>query len=74
MPFRKLTVLLALKEPLDSNDEKDWDNAMKAVAKIKKKAEKINPGSASEENTTNAAWHICNHDIGLPCGEEVEIE
>ena len=33
----------------------------------------INEGTASEEMTVRAVYHICRHDEGKPCGPEQEI-
>ena len=36
-------------------------------------AEKINAGTAQEENTVRAMWHVCRHDEGKSCDPEIEI-
>jgi len=46
---------------------KDRIRALKALAN------KINAGAANEEDTIQAKWHLCQHELGLPCPEDRDI-
>ncbi len=47
--------------------------AKDAIRVLKVLAIKINEGSANEENTMRAVWHICHHDTSEVCEAEQEI-
>lgn len=43
------------------------------LLQIKAVGKKINEGKINEENTISVKWHICRHELGLPCGEEKDF-
>ena len=43
------------------------------VRALKALAVRINAGQGNEEMSVKAAWHVCHHDEGLPCGAETDI-
>ena len=72
--YRRYMLDLAFKLPLTVGLQGQL-TAFEATIRniLRNSAENINAGLPNEENTTKAAWHICNHDEGLPCEPEQEI-
>jgi hypothetical protein len=55
-----------------------WTQAQRDAVKdkllqIKAFGVKINTGKPSEENTVTVKWHICRHELGLPCDAEKDF-
>jgi len=87
MTIRRFTIDLAIPEKIpETLLEKPTQAQLTALAKmtwleiirtmirrLKEYSENINTGTAKEEDATRAVWHLCNHDIGLPCEPEQEI-
>ena len=78
MPYRRYLVQLAI--PCDEDGKvtgaaNSVINPLEAaLSNAKKFAVKINEGLPNEENTVNASWHICNHDLGQSCTGWLDIE
>jgi hypothetical protein len=64
MALRRLTIDLAIPEPLTDNQLKAWDAAIVAIKTLKGYTKAI-----STEETPAASWHICKHDEGEQCGK-----
>ena len=62
MSYKRLVVLLAIKEPLTSTQQKAWDVALLSLKKLKSYASKINMNLDNEEDTVVAKHHVCHHD------------
>jgi len=73
LPYKRLTIDLALKEPLTIDQQLAFDNCLTAIKKIKEYAVCINDSKVNEENTINAAWHICHNDTNEPCEDVHEL-
>ena len=43
------------------------------VRQLKALANKINAGTANEEDTIQARYHLCRHEFGESCPEEQDI-
>jgi len=57
MSFMRLDVSLAFKEPLSDKDKKLFDDAVKAIGKIRSKAKKIR-----DDEPLKASYHSCHDD------------
>lgn len=73
MSLRRLTVELAIPEPLTDEQKKLWDDTLSNIKKLKGESKIINTGKANEEQTVTAKWHICRHDEGKLCDPDVNI-
>lgn len=74
MPYLRMTIDLAIPYPLAPNVQ----GKLTAIENILREwrdnyAVVINQGKPNQEDTKKAKKHICNHDIGTPCGTETDI-
>ena len=73
MSYLRLNIDLAVKEPIPETLAAELPAIKQAIRRLKTYASKINQGTANEEITVKATYHICRHDEGLPCDQETEI-
>ncbi len=73
MPHIRFTIDIAIKKPIPQILQNKLPAIKEKILELKSYAEKINAGKDNEEMTVKAVYHICNHDIGLPCESETEI-
>lgn len=87
MPYERINIQLAIKEPLPAIllqkptqaqltalGQMTWlEIIQEMIRRFKKYSEKINAGRDNEEDTTQAKRHRCQHDVGLSCSAEEDI-
>ena len=73
MPYLRFKIDLAIKQPVSSSLTSNLPAIKQKIRDLKTYATKINVGEDNEEDTVSAKYHICNHDIGKPCGKEYDI-
>lgn len=49
------------------------DAARNKLLESKALARKINAGKVSEENTVSVKYHLCRHELGLPCPKDEDF-
>ena len=73
MAYLRFTLDLAVKQPIPAALQAKLPAILDTIKQLKSYASKINAGTAGEETTVRAVYHICRHDEGLPCDPEVAI-
>jgi len=73
MSYLRYNIQLAIKEPVSGSIKKITKDFEKLVEDVRKYTVRINDGQGNEEETVKATWHICRHDEGKPCDDEIEI-
>ena len=73
MPYIRFRLDLAIKQPIPQKLKEHLPAIKAKILELKSYSEKINEGKENEEMTVKTSYHICNHDIGLPCEKEVDI-
>lgn len=68
MSYLKISISLALKQPLPRVVAEKWPEIRQAIRFLKKHSVNI-----EEEDTTRTKYHICNHDSNKPCEPWKEI-
>jgi len=73
MSYLRFRMDLAVKRPIPQALQDRIPTIKEKICELKAYCEKINEGKPNEENTLRAKYHICHHDTGGPCEEEIEI-
>lgn len=73
MSYLRFKMDMAVKRPIPAALQDRLHAIKERICELKEYCEKINEGHENEENTVRAKYHICHHDTGEPCEDEIEI-